>query len=190
MIGIKITGADIPQETLDKIAKASSTKGLMKILGRRVRNEYREHFFRLDAAKPNKKGFPRQHFWNRIGKATTLAAADEVSATVAVSDPAYTAKVYGALVKPDKAKALAIPISSRAYGHSPNAQDNPLRGKLKLLPRKGKPSLLYTENKDKKEFHYVLLKSARIPADPDALPDEAAINAAVAEEISDYYERK
>ncbi len=85
---------------------------------------------------------------------------------------------FGAIIRPKKAKALAIPISRKAKKHSDaggSARDFPI--KLVFIRRKGKPPLLVEitgkgggKLRKKWTIHYVLPAMARLAPRPFLLP--------------------
>jgi hypothetical protein len=87
---------------------------LMAALGKRAEVELRDHFADRNA-EPNKMGWPSQNFWDRIRKATALLTWDDVSASIAIGDPAINQKVYGGTITAKRCASLAIPASAEAY---------------------------------------------------------------------------
>lgn len=178
---------DKPQILKKLLALEHGSEPLMKVVGRSAANTLQDHFLKLNR-RPNRRGWRKSNFWARIRTATHFVSADATTATVGVADPAFAAKVHGAVIRPKQAKALAIPLTEMAYGKSPRSQD--WGAKLSFIPRKNKPSLLAIVLKGG-EIHpqYVLLKQTRTPADPKALPSADDLWAGIAEDVNDYLER-
>lgn len=157
---------------------ATSTRGLMYRMGKAIEGEHRAHF-RLRDQQPNKRGFPKRHFWRSIQQATALSSFTERSAVVTIADPRLLHKITGGTLTAKRARMLAIPVSPRAYKvGSPRIFGKP----LSLIVRKGKPALLVEQKKRQWDIHYVLKRSVYQQPDPNALPAvpkvQAAINAA------------
>lgn len=171
MLNIKITTPKGLKETVLKFEKrCRENPAMMEAAGKAASFVLRRHFARLNT-KPNKRGFRKSGYWARIETATNFDSSSKDSATVIVSDDTFNAKVNGAIIKPTNAKALAIPLSNEAYGKRPSQWNNPVP--LKLIPRKGKPSILATTGADGSlNPQYVLLRRTRVPADKDALPTD------------------
>ncbi len=165
----------------------------LRELGRTLSNATRDHFDVLNKI-PNARGFKKSGFWRGIKNGTYFKDSDDSSATVAIADEtrSFYAKVHGAVITPKNAQALAIPVSEEAYGKSPRAQDASFKDALKLIPRKGKPSILATVDADGEidKVHYVLLKRVKINPDPHALPRDEYVFRRLFESLSDYLERR
>jgi len=110
--------------TLTKLAEGlTNRRPLNAAVGKRGESELREHF-RERNQEPNKKGWPSQDFWNRIRKSTALAAVDDSGATIAISDPAITQKIYGGEITPKEGKYLTLPAIAIAAGRSARTFQN------------------------------------------------------------------
>ena len=86
----------------------------------------RTHFRFLDR-RPNKRGWKKSHFWQKIASDTVFAGADESKAVVAIGNSSgskFAAKVFGARIRPKSGKKfLAIPAIEARYGVSPSSLD-------------------------------------------------------------------
>ena len=103
------------QRTLLFRAKlAAQTSPLMKYVAKELKVIYLEHFRMLES-RGNQHGFPARHFWNREVARYTTTTSDNTTATVQVASSAYMHKISGGRIMPKNGKALAIPVSSRAY---------------------------------------------------------------------------
>lgn len=97
-------------------------------MGLSLRDLLVAHFEQRDR-EPNKRGWPKTHFWGRMRRATSLASATAQQAVVTVADPAMAAKVKGATIRPSgkpspatgkPIRNIAIPLRSEAYGSRPS----------------------------------------------------------------------
>lgn len=185
MLNLNVT---VPAELRDVakrfIDRCKENPELMELAGNAVKFTLREHF-EMKARRPNKRGFHKTGYWSKIESATTFIGSTAASATVAIQDDTFTAKIYGATITPKKAKALAIPLSDQAYGKRPTQWDNPTL--LKLVKRNGKAPLLATVGSDGSiNPQYVLLRRVRVPADAEALPRDEKIWKSVFDELETY----
>jgi hypothetical protein len=72
---------------------------LYKDLGRRAANDLRKHFAARDAAKGNKLGGRRTHFWLEVRDSVQQPALEAGGVTVLIGHPAIAAKVHGATIR-------------------------------------------------------------------------------------------
>lgn len=180
---------------------------LHKVLGKRAETELVDHFRKRPA---NKRGWSSQGFWNRIATVTQFASADESGARVIISDPAFNQKYYGGTIVPKEGKYLALPAIAAAYGRSPKSLNNlvPLiryiGGQRRAVALVDAPSTAISVGKRRKTGElfirkrgdnpggtvwYWLVKSVTQQPDPDALPSDATMQAALDEETSDFFTR-
>lgn len=166
-------------------------KAMMNVLGVRAEQELRTWFRRRDEANPNKKGWPRQHFWNRIAKRTAFdpSKTTSASATIAVADPALSAKIDGATIKPTEGrKALSIPLQADAYGVQPRSGIIP--GLFVFRVPEMEAAYLVAEENKRLVFYYRLVPQAVVPKDPQALPPQADLGRALGETAIAFYRRE
>lgn len=186
-----ITRSDSVTPDLKRIAaQLKNTRPLMAVLGKQLEIDIRKHFLARDK-EPNKRGFPKRHFWRDIAKQTALTKIEEKSAEVSVSSPELAHKITGGIVTPKRAKALSIAISPEAYkAGSASLFPKPLT----MIVRPGKPPLLVETGVIGKskvwKIHYILLKSVRHAADPRALPPQDGLNANLLARAKSYLDRK
>ena len=177
------------------LATSDGRRGLMKVVGVEAEQQLRAWFFKRDAESPNKMGWPRQHFWARIGKRTAFdpAKTTENTATVVVSDPALAAKVNGATIKPIAPhKALAIPMTAAAYGVLPRSGLIP---GLFVWRRPGDladdgAAFLVAREGTGLVFYYRLVPEVTVPKDPQALPPKEQLGAALSLVADDFFRRQ
>lgn len=107
-------------------AKLSDAHKLNTAVGKGFERTLRRHFRELDK-RPNRRGWKKSHFWQKIAADTAFIGADEQKATVAVQNASgrkFAAKVFGARIRPKSGKKfLAIPAIEARYGVSPSSLD-------------------------------------------------------------------
>lgn len=202
---IKITDIPGSHNVLAALADMGRhRKPLNAALGKRVEVGLRAHF-EVRNAGGNKQGWKPTQFWNRIRTATAFAGADEKSARVVIDDPAINQKIFGGTITPKEGKYLAIPAIAEAYGHSPKIFDF-----LQFRPGRNGGALVESERthikigRKKKDgtqsvknagegwggrVWYWLVKSVTQHADPNALPSDAVIGAALLDGTRRYLDR-
>lgn len=182
-------GAQVEQiEALQK--KLSDAKGLNTAVGKAFEKTLRTHFRSLDR-RPNKRGWKKSHFWQKIASDTVFAGADESKAVVAIGNSSgskLAAKVFGARIRPKSGKKfLAIPAIEARYGVSPSSLD---KSELQFR-RTRRGGLLGVIRADgTMQVHYWLVRKADTPRDPDALPKKEAVLDAAKKTISLYIKTK
>lgn len=171
-------------------AKLSNAKGLNTAVGMGFVRTLRRHFRELDK-RPNRRGWKKSHFWEKIAADTAFIGADEHKATVAVqnaSGPKFAAKVFGARIRPKGGKKfLAIPAIEARYGVSPSSLD---RGELQFRRTRRGGLLGVIRSDGTMQVHYWLVRKADTPRDPDALPKTEAVLADAKKAISNYLKTK
>lgn len=182
-------GAQVEQiEALQK--KLFNAKGLNTAVGKAFEKTLRTHFRSLDR-RPNKRGWKKSHFWQKIASDTVFAGADESKAVVAIGNSSgskLAAKVFGARIRPKSGKKfLAIPAIEAHYGVSPSSLD---KNELQFR-RTRKGGLLGQIRADgTMQVHYWLVRKADTPRDPDALPKKEAVLDGAKKSISLYLKSK
>ena len=182
-------GAQVEQiEALQK--KLFNAKGLNTAVGKAFEKTLRTHFRSLDR-RPNKRGWKKSHFWQKIASDTVFAGADESKAVVAIGNSSgskFAAKVFGARIRPKSGKKfLAIPAIEARYGVSPSSLD---KNELQFR-RTRKGGLLGQIRADgTMQVHYWLVRKADVPRDPQALPKKETVLSAAKKTISLYIKTK
>ena len=182
-------GAQVEQiEALQK--RLSDAKGLNTAVGKAFEKTLRTHFRSLDR-RPNKRGWKKSHFWQKIASDTVFAGADESKAVVAIGNSSgskFAAKVFGARIRPKSGKKfLAIPAIEARYGVSPSSLDkNELQ--FRRTRRGGLLGVIRADGT--MQVHYWLVRKADTPRDPDALPKKEAVLDAAKKTISLYIKTK
>lgn len=182
-------GAQVEQiEALQK--RLSDAKGLNTAVGKAFEKTLRTHFRSLDR-RPNRRGWRKSHFWEKIAADTVFAGANESKAVVAIGNSSgskFAAKVFGARIVPKSGKKfLAIPAIEARYGVSPSSLD---KSELQFR-RTRRGGLLGVIRADgTMQVHYWLVRKADTPRDPDALPKKEAVLDAAKKTISLYIKSK
>ena len=182
-------GAQVEQiEALQK--RLSDAKGLNTAVGKAFEKTLRTHFRSLDR-RPNKRGWKKSHFWQKIASDTVFAGADESKAVVAIGNSSgskFAAKVFGARIRPKSGKKfLAIPAIEARYGVSPSSLDkNELQ--FRRTRRGGLLGVIRADGT--MQVHYWLVRKADTPRDPDALPKKEAVLDGAKKSISLYLKSK
>lgn len=168
-----------------KRLSAAGLRSLHTRLGKRLEVFLRAHLNELDQ-QPNKRGWPRTHFWAQLALRTAFLRATEKRAEVAVADPRFAAKVHGAIAKPEKAGgAMAVPLRAEVAGIW--ARDFTERALFILRSRVLNKAYLAAREGDRLTIYYALLKRVRIPKDPRALPDADKVMAALRSTVTRYF---
>lgn len=171
-------------------AKLSDAQKLNAAVGRGFERTLRRHFRELDK-RPNRRGWRKSHFWEKIAADTVFAGADDNRAVVSIgsdSGPKFAAKVFGARIRPKGGKKfLAIPAIEARYGVSPSSLD---KNELQFR-RTRKGGLLGQIRADgTMQVHYWLVRKADTPRDPQALPKKETVLSAAKKTISLYIKTK
>lgn len=167
-------------------AKLSDAQKLNAAVGRGFERTLRRHFRELDK-RPNRRGWRKSHFWEKIAADTVFAGADDNRAVVSIgsdSGPKFAAKVFGARIRPKGGKKfLAIPAIEACYGVSPSSLDkNELQ--FRRTRRGGLLGVIRADGT--MQVHYWLVRKADTPRDPDALPKKETVLEDAKKEISKY----
>lgn len=167
-------------------AKLSDAHKLNTAVGKGFERTLRRHFRELDK-RPNRRGWKKSHFWQKIAADTAFIGADEQKATVAVQNASgrkFAAKVFGARIRPKSGKKfLAIPAIEARYGVSPSSLD---KSELQFR-RTRRGGLLGVIRADgTMQVHYWLVRKADTPRDPDALPKKETVLEDAKKAISKY----
>lgn len=176
-------------------ATAAATAG-----GRGVANRLRDHFALLEQTNPNRRGFPRQHFWADV-RGTVTQPRETAPGTVQadVTHLAIRQKVSGGEIKPTPGhKYLTIPEHPDAYGRRARELNlrfgmamDPELGVLRpaLVAQRGTATLIERSTRGKKKFKaigqeialmpiYWLVKRVKQAPMPGALPSDQDLQAA------------
>jgi hypothetical protein len=174
MITCKLDRDEVTPHLRRLLKQADSNGPLAKVLGRAGANELKKHF-RSRNKTPNKLGGTRTNFWSRVAESVQSPRALPGRIVISITHPAISLKVHGGTVTPKKWKNLAIPIHPSVHGIKAQTIFNLLQF---AMTRAGVKLLGLKENGGFKAL-YVLKKSVHQDKDPDALPKDAAMGAAL-----------
>src|SRR6185503_18530605 len=106
---IKVTVVKVTASPALKQMIARSGRPLLAALGKRLEVTLRQHF-RVRGQRPNKRGWPKQHFWDRRPRnPTPLPSVTHRKATVTDADTGFKDHYFGVKSVPKEAQNLAIP---------------------------------------------------------------------------------
>jgi hypothetical protein len=110
----KITDGITPE--LNELTKQiGDSRSIAAACGKRLEVELRAHFSALDK-KPNAKGWPKRHFWNRqVRNTISITSITSTTATVTIASPELVHRINGGTIRPKRGKTLAIPANAEAY---------------------------------------------------------------------------
>lgn len=181
---IRIDATDAATPALAAIAASlTRRKPLHSALGKRAEVKLRRHYAKREA-EPNKRGWPKQHFWGRIRKASAFVSADERDAIAGISDPAIAQKIHGGKITPKEGKYLTIPAIAAAYGRSPRVVEG-LTPMVRYLGGRRRAVALQREG----TVWYWLVTSVTQRRDPRALPADTTMRNALLDEAREYLAR-
>lgn len=194
--------------------RVTNRRDLNEALALRYVEELQAHW-RKKNRKKNKLGGRRTNFWAKAAEETGVVSVTDDGATVAVggeSGPKVRIHVLGGTIVPKVAKALTIPLVREAYDRRAAEYEEETGKNLFTIPgravlfekrqRGGTESLIAATQGRTNQYApgntiplaarqqlrpvYLLAKQATIERDPDALPDEAKMLAALLEEAEDW----
>jgi len=189
---------DLTTAELQRIGRTISPAQLALVGARGVANAVREHFRDLEQKRPNKMGWPRQHFWGGARQSVQVpsgAAGNIVSVTI--TKPGVALLYFGGIVRPKPPLIfLTIPAVPEAYGTrarerfdlSVDRRVNPATGFLQFCLVENEQSRLTLGPRSKKTGQrrfkgkratgrviFWLARKVRIKEDPTVLPTETEL---------------
>lgn len=164
-------------QTILAALQPAQRKAMLQRLGKELEKQLKAHFLQRENDSPNKKGFPRSHFWNReVRDKTALREVTADRAVVGIDSPEFRFKLTGGTIRPGPGrKNLAIPLRGEVYGVLPRANTIPgiflvhTGGRLYLAARDGSALRVY----------WKLVPFVTQVADPRALPPTEKLQAAL-----------
>lgn len=116
ILNVNIQG-DVTAETRALLASVRSGDGL-RAAARGVAAETRDFYAGLEQTRPNKQGWPRQHFWSAVRRSVNNPVLQSpTTAVVSITHAALLQRVRGGYLRPGVGrKYLTIPAIGEAYG--------------------------------------------------------------------------
>lgn len=155
-------------------------KAMLQRLGKELERQLKAHFLQRENDSPNKRGFPRSHFWIReVRGKTALRSVTADLAIVGIDSPAFASKLKRTTITARPGGALAIPVRAEVYGKL--ARTDPVPGLFPIAAR-GRAWLASTIAEGPGgplRVYYRLLRSVTIEADTRALPPVGQLQAAL-----------
>lgn len=173
MLTITLARDEVTPHLRRLLRLAEGDGGLRAVMGRAGANVLRKHF-RARNSQPNKLGGARTNFWSRVAESVHAPRSSGAHIVIPINHPAIAQKVFGGTIRARKAKHLAIPIDARAHGKSPRVFDA-----LTFAMTGAGVKLLGTREGGVFRALFVLKKSISQRPDPQALPKDADMAAAV-----------
>jgi hypothetical protein len=151
--------------------------GLHKRMAEDVAAVLRKHFKTNNSSKANKKGWPRQNFWNRFRAVTS--SGNELSGTVTIPDKdrALRHKIEGGTIRPKSGKFLLIPMTGAAYKLLGGARARDAFPDAFPVKKRDGRMFLARGSGDSLRVLARLVPSVTHAADPDALPPDQDMQA-------------
>lgn len=118
MIAIKIDSSAV-QRLLAQAQTLGQEPQLLNVAGRGVAEKLRGHFATLDQTRPNKLGGKRTYFWGQVRRSVQNPVVTPPSASVSINHLGIAQRLFGGVIRPVRAKFLAIPARPEAYGKGP-----------------------------------------------------------------------
>jgi len=203
---VTITLNDEASPRLAALKDLLPSRRLMAAIGVAAEGVFRRHF-RMREAEPNNMGWPKQHIWARIMRATQLnrERLTETSATITIASPILAGKMHDLHLEPKGTnhitgrplRFLAIPLTAEAYGISPKNRNDlrftvdPDEGpglmraeatQIKTVRRAGEKVLVAGKSVGG-ELLYRLVRHANIAEDLRALPKTETVVEAAAKVV-------
>jgi hypothetical protein len=167
-------------------AVTSSGHAARSVAGRAAVNALKSHLRKLDASRPNRLGGRRSHFYSQAAASTHYRLSSD-GAQVAVTHTGFALRYYGGVIRPVRAKALAIPARPELYGYRPRERSEDMFVRWK---RGSSTGALVARLGGNLRVLYWLVSKATIPADKSLLPDHSTISRAVSRELESFIARQ
>lgn len=177
MIVIHVNSEALRRELGDLASKVVRPRAILQTAARVTRREMQRHF-RDRNKTPNKLGGRRTNFWLDILRSTQIGRVTDSEGQVLVGDHRFALRVYGGEIRAKVARYLTIPVTAEAHGRRAEVMERETGIKLVFLKR-GSGAILYERQGKDIKVHYVLKRSVNQEADPEAMPDRAALESAV-----------
>lgn len=182
-------------------------RGVITAASAGVRNDLRDFYAGLENTRPNKMGYPRQHFWADVrGTVQQPLVTDPENATVSITHLAIRQRIEGGKILPGPGKEfLTLPANEKAYGHLARSFHNLRFGYAENERGNLAPALIAAERSElsfgrkrkdgtkkvtatyhNEEVFFWLVRQVYQPADPTAFPAQARLVAAAVAGATEY----
>lgn len=186
---IRITGLKEQGDRLRQLQQLlAAGRAPAQAAARGVANLVRRHFEGLPA---NKMGWPTTNFWKKAARSVSVQG-EGAEPVVLISHLGVRQRLQGGVIKPVRAKLLAIPATADAYGKRPREVRAPLAfvrfadGKMALVEREHTPVSFGRKRKDGTrgvkrgenrggQVWFWLARSVKQKPDPNVLPTQEAL---------------
>ena len=98
------------------LADVRNTKPMLTAASRGLANLLRDHFAEMDATRPNRMGWDRQHFWSDVRGTVQNPVIFADQASVSIDHVAFRQKLEGGEIVPVHGEFLTIPALDESYG--------------------------------------------------------------------------
>lgn len=181
MIGVVISSNGFQVKMRQILGQAKNPRAVMAAAGREGATELRRHFRNKERTEPNKLGGKREHFWRQVMQSVSapVVTSSGHTVTISVTDPRFAQKVFGGTITAKRSRALTIPVVPEAYGRSASVFEHETGVKLFVIGRDFGAGMLAAQIGGAVKVVYLLRKSVHQDADPNALPPQDQLEAAV-----------
>lgn len=186
MVTINITRDTATPAIRQMLDQVSGRRG-HAVMGQAVRVLVRDHL-RSKEAQPNKRGWPKTHFYARARERVTFAAT-ETQCTVSIAMEGMRQRYHGGRIAPVNRKALTIPLVPEAYGKMAGE----FGSALQFRPAYGGNVVGFLEGREGSPLEgqavFLLVRSVVQPPDPSVIPTPTAMVNAAAQALAKAVER-
>ncbi len=201
---------DLTSAELERLQGALEPVQLSRVAAHGVGLRLKDHFQDLERDRPNKMGWPRQHFWSGARQAISEQYSG-ARVTLSITKPGVALHYFGGVVRPIIAEMLTIPAVAEAYGKRARERgdliltkrENPKTGKLQLCLVKAEQSAAILGPRSKKtgkrrfkkstatggEVIYWLARKVTIKPDKTVLPTDDQLETAAGEAVESTLQR-
>lgn len=195
-----------------------SRRSLHAALGNRLADALQDHF-RARNAEPNRMQAPKTNYWNQLAEATQVTSVTDEQAVVSIADARFRIQLFGGTIRPTGGRRfLTIPLVPQARGRRVAEYEKATGHKLFRLPNtgvlvertdmNGSPDRFAARRttgviRGKTGFRtigigggsllrtvYALKTSVTVPRDPEAMPAQTELVAALQDEANDWISRQ
>lgn len=194
MISIAIQRAGFTKSFNQVLGKVRNPVALLNVAGRELANQLVQWFRGRDRSSANKLSPRRSHFWLAVSRTVGQPFQSGHNAiSVTIAHPDIAMKVFGGTITPKEASALTIPVEERAYDRTAATFEQETGLKL-VLVQTGKgdfeKAVLAVKENGGLTVEYLLTPKVEQEADPDALPPQSQLEAAILARAQSYANRE